>query len=212
MGIFTLTLKGVTTNPLMVSTQITPQSIVRKRLLGLLSICLWQTLYAYTPEHCEHWPDWLKPVCMRPYQTWTEGNNELYFTGYAWHNRFQYPKEKHGTYNEAAWGGGAGRGFYDELGNWHGLYAFAFLESHSKVEPIAGYAFLKNLHVNEYSSLGIGFTIFLTARPDIFNGVPFPGALPWAGLTHKRFTFLATYIPGSRGVGNVLFLLGKFTI
>ncbi|MCH9717980.1 MAG: phospholipid:lipid A palmitoyltransferase, partial [Gammaproteobacteria bacterium] len=28
--------------------------------------------------------------------------NELYLTGYAWHNRYQYPKEKLSKYNERA--------------------------------------------------------------------------------------------------------------
>ncbi len=183
------------------------------RLIFVLffSLTLAQTVYAETPAHCKNWPDWLKPVCVRPYQAWTEGNNDLYLTGYAWHNRFTYPEHKLGTYNEHAWGGGLGRSFFDEKGDWHGLYAFAFLESHSKVEPIGGYAFLKTFHISETSSAGIGFTVFITARPDILNGVPFPGALPWAGLNYRRASVMAIYIPGSRGVGNVLFMIAKYT-
>ncbi|MCH9690153.1 MAG: lipid IV(A) palmitoyltransferase PagP [Gammaproteobacteria bacterium] len=168
-------------------------------------------LYASLPAHCEKWPGWLQPVCSRPHQTWIEGDNELYLTGYAWHNRYQYPKEKLSKYNERAWGGGFGKGFFDENSNWHGLYAFAFLESHSKLEPIAGYAFLKTLYINENSSIGLGFTVFLTARSDTFDYRPFPGILPWAGLNYHRISFLATYVPGSQGTGNVLFMLAKYT-
>jgi len=35
--------------------------------------------------------------------------------------------------------------------------------------------------------------------------------LPWASLTYRKFAFLATYIPVSQNVGNVLFLLTKYT-
>ena len=185
---------------------------MRKLLFLLLSLFFFQLAYAETPAHCEKWPTWFKPVCSRPYETWTEGKNELYLTGYAWHNRYQYPEEKIKKYNETAWGGGLGKGFFDEHGDWHGLYAFAFLESHSRVEPIAGYAFLKTFHMNETTSAGLGFTVFITARPDILNHAPFPGALPWASFNYRRVSVLASYIPGSRGVGNVLFLLAKCTL
>ena len=43
----------------------------------------------------------------------------------------------------------AGKGFYDEDGDWHGLSAIAFLDSHKNLEPAAGYAFLKILPLNE---------------------------------------------------------------
>ncbi len=185
---------------------------MRQTRFLFFGLLLFKNLYADIPSHCKNWPDWLKPVCVRPYQTWSEGDNELYLTGYAWHNRFRYPEHKLGTYNENAWGGGLGKGFFDENGDWHGLYAFAFLESHSKVQPISGYAFLKTLHINEASSVGIGFTVFITARPDIFNNAPFPGALPWAGLNFHRLSILASYVPGAKGVGNVLFVLGKYTL
>ncbi len=184
---------------------------MRKALFLFFSLLFFQPLDAKTPPHCKKWPLWLQEICARPYETWTEGDNELYLTGYAWHNRYLYPEEKKGTYNENAWGGGLGKGFFDEHGDWHGLYAFAFLESHSKVEPIAGYAFLKTLHINETSNMGLGFTVFLTARPDILNNAPFPGALPWAGINYRKIAFIATYIPGSKGVGNVLFMLAKYT-
>ena len=184
---------------------------MRRFFLLLISITISQSVYSDVPEHCQTWPDWLRPVCQRPYETWTEGDLELYVPGYAWHNRYKYSEEKIKTYNEWALGGGLGKGFYDEKGDWHGLYAFVFLESHSKLEPIAGYAFLKTLHMNDTTSAGLGFTVFLTARPDILNNAPFPGILPWASLTYRKIAFLATYIPGAQDVGNVLFLLAKYT-
>ena len=61
----------------------------------------------------------------------------------------------------------------------------AFLDSHSKVEPIAGYGFLKIGRVSENFRLGAGYTVFLTARHDIMSYVPFPGVLPLVSAGYK---------------------------
>lgn len=178
-------------------------------LLLLLPI----TLFAATPidsAPCAHWPAWLKPLCRRPYQTWTEGQNELYLTGYAWHNRYYYDADRLSRYNENAWGGGLGKSFFDENGNWHGLFTFAFLDSHRYLEPLVGYAFLKAVHFTEKAWVGAGYTALITQRPDIFNGIPFPGALPWVSAGYQKASLAAIYIPGSRNVGNVLFLVAKW--
>lgn len=155
---------------------------------------------------------WAKPACQRLRQIITQGNDELYISGYAWHNRYKYSPERVKNYNENAWGGGLGRGLYDEKGNWHGLYAFAFQDSHKKVEPIAGYAYLKVFHFNEQVNIGGGLTVFITARPDIYKNVPFPGVLPWFFFTCYRASIGGTYIPGAKDAGNVLFLITKFRL
>ncbi len=153
----------------------------------------------------------IRHFCHRLHQIWYDGNTELYLTGYAWHNRYTYSAERIDTYNELAWGGGFGKGFYDEDGDWHGLSAFAFLDSHSKLEPAVGYGFIKTAHLNENTRVGIGYSILVTARSDILHGIPFPGALPWITLNYRRATLAATYIPGGAGAGNVLFIIGKWT-
>lgn len=144
-------------------------------------------------------------------QIWNLGNTELYFTGYAWHNRYTYERERVGIFNELAFGGGVGKSFYDEQGDWHGLYAFAFLESHKKIEPVVGYAFLKMVHWNDAFRAGAGYTVLLTSRTDIMHGVPFPGILPWISVGFKQASISATYVPGSKNAGNVLFVIGKWT-
>ncbi len=181
----------------------------------LIICCLFLSIhnaFAQSDETCSGWPSWSKPACQRLHQVWTEGDNELYLTGYAWHNRYTYSREKINTYNEQAWGGGLGKGFVDEKGNWHGLYAFAFLDSHRNVEPIAGYAYMKMAHLSENIRFGGGLSVFLTARPDIFNNIPFPGVLPWISLNYRKASISATYIPGSSGAGNVLFIVTKWTL
>ncbi|STX30144.1 Rcp protein, confers resistance to cationic antimicrobial peptides and promotes intracellular infection [Legionella beliardensis] len=174
-------------------------------------ICCLTTSYAEAVEHCVNWPYWFKGACQRLYQTWEEGNTELYLSGYAWHNRYTYSSKKIKTYNEQAWGGGLGKGFYDEDGDWHGLSAIAFLDSHKNLEPVVGYVFLKMAHFNENLRFGVGYTVLVTARPDLFHNIPFPGILPWSSLSYYRLTLSATYIPGASGAGNVLYLIGKWT-
>ena len=151
-------------------------------------------------------------IRSRLHQIWAEGDNEVYLPAYAWHNRYTYSQEKINTYNENPWGGGLGKSFYDEKGDWHGLYAFAFLDSHKNVEPVVGYAFLKVLHMNENTRAGAGVGLLVTARPDIFHNIPFPGALPWVSFNYRKASLSATYIPGSHGAGNVLFLILKYVL
>ncbi len=167
---------------------------------------------AFANEVCNGWESWSKPACQHLASIFNEGDMEVYLSGYAWHNRYVYPEHKISSYNENAWGGGLGKGRYDERGNWQGVYAFAFLDSHKNVEPIAGYAYLKVAHLSTDVNLGAGLTVFITSRPDIFNSIPFPGLLPWVSLTLKRATLSATYIPGAKGAGNVLFIVGKWRL
>ena len=160
---------------------------------------------------CPRLHSWAKHMCHRLHQIWNQGDTELYMTGYAWHNRFTYDPAKLHRYNELAWGGGLGKGFYDEDGDWQGLSAFAFLDSHKNIEPVVGYGFIKILHLNENTRLGAGYSILITSRRDYFNSFPFPGALPWLTANYRRATLAATYIPGGGGAGNVLFILARWT-
>ena len=164
-----------------------------------------QTTTKITP-----WPTRMK---HRLKQIWYEGNNDLYLTGYAWHNRYLYSKERLalGHYNEHAWGGGLGKGWYDEDDDWQALYAIVFLDSHTKVEPWAGYAFLKTLHLGEKVRLGGGFTLALTMRPDILNGYPFPAATPLVSVNYKRLALFAAYVPGFQDTGNILFMFARWS-
>ncbi len=185
---------------------------VNKIILGaLLLVC--SSLYAAgKKEYCTGWNSLLKPACQSIKQIWVDGTNDLYFSGYAWHNRYVYSPEKIDKYNELAWGGGLGKGYFDEKGNWQGLYAFAFLDSHKNVEPVAGYAYLKVFPLPEQLKGGVGYTILVTGRPDLNKGIPFPGVLPLAFLFYKKATLAATYIPGFNNNGNVLYLFAKYTL
>ena len=159
-----------------------------------------------------HVPRWMRAFGDRLHATWSQGQNELYIPTYAWHNRMQYSKQRVHTFNENPWGGGLGKSYYDEQGNWNALYAFAFLDSHKNVEPVVGYAYLKVHHFTDLFSIGGGVAVLVTARPDIFHNIPFPGALPWVSINYQRLSFSGTYIPGAKGAGNVLFLMTKYIL
>lgn len=166
---------------------------------------------AQNDDKPQHKTSLTKHVLHRLHQIVSEGKNELYFSGYAWHNRYTYKFDVRHKYNELAWGGGYGKGFHDEDGDWHGLYAVAFLDSHRHVEPGTGYAFLKVLNLNKNAHVGAGYMILITARPDIYHNIPFVGVLPLLSVRYRQATLNATYIPGTRHTGNVLYIIGKWT-
>ena len=137
-------------------------------------------------------------------QTWESEYTELYIPVNTWHNRNYYSKEKIEDFNERPWGLGAGKYRYDEDGDWHGIYAFAFLDSHSDVEPIAGYGFQKVWRASDNIQLGVGYTAGLTLRKDS-DYVPLPVLAPLFSIKYKQVALQSTYIAGGNGYGNVLF-------
>ena len=142
---------------------------------------------------------------------WNKSDTQdLYVPLHTWHNRKFYSSESINKYNENPYGMGLGVSYRDDNSNWHGYYAMMFLDSHSKVEPIAGYAYVKNL-VGSKNGLnaGLGYTAFITARDD-YSYIPIPGLLPIASIGYKKFTINATYVPGGTGNGNVAFVWSQY--
>ena len=137
-------------------------------------------------------------------RTWHSDQYELYVPLNIWHNPSAYTQQKIDSFNKQPWGLGIGKYRYDADGDWHALYAMAFLESHNDIEPIAGYAFQKIWRPAGALRLGAGFTLGVTARAD-YRYIPFPLLLPLASLEYGRLAIQATYIPGGNGNGNVLF-------
>ena len=136
--------------------------------------------------------------------TWQSPYTELYVPINTWHNRNYYSAEKIDSFNERPWGLGAGKYRYDEDGDWHGLYAMAFLDSHSDVEPIAGYGFQKVWRASDYLRLGVGYTAGVTLRSDS-DYIPLLVLAPLFSIKYKHVALQSTYIFGGYGYGNVLF-------
>ena len=137
-------------------------------------------------------------------QTWHSPDVELYVPINTWHNRNYYQSEEIDDFNERPWGLGAGKYRYDEEGDWHAIYAMAFLDSNKEIEPIIGYGFQKVWRANENLRLGLGYTIGVTVRQD-FDYVPIPLFLPLFSVKYKQVALQSTYVPGGQGHGNILF-------
>ncbi|KMN37974.1 phospholipid:lipid A palmitoyltransferase [Chromobacterium sp. LK1] len=136
--------------------------------------------------------------------TWRSERYELYVPAVTWHNRAFYDRAKIDSFNERPWGLGFGRYRYDADGDWHALYAMAFLDSHKDVEPFVGYAYQKTWWPLDGWRLGAGFTAGVTARSD-YSYIPLPAVLPLVSVEYRRLALQATYIPGGHNNGNVLF-------
>jgi len=148
-------------------------------------------------------------ACQHIEDTWTNGDNDLYVPFHAHHLHYAYSEEKIDTFNENSWGLGYGRSHYLDNGNWEGVYGMAFLDSHNDIEPMIGYAYQWIWGDQEALHAGLGYTVFITARSDIMNYVPFPAALPIASINYKRVSLNTTFLPGGKGNGNILFFWSK---
>lgn len=137
------------------------------------------------------------------------GNYDLYVPFYAWHNRLAYDDVD--KYNENAWGLGVGKSFYD--GNeWHAVYAMAFEDSNHHPQTIFGYAYQYNWDIGESGDwkAGVGYTLSLTQRSE-YKFIPVPLPLPIAGISYKTISLQASYVPGVKNDGNVLFTWLRFS-
>ena len=162
---------------------------------------------------CDDLWSWIGRPCAKGAAAWDHGDNELILTGYAYHLRSTYTEEKLRELNERAWGGGWARSVNDPDGDQHTLFAFAFRESHNKVQWNVGYAYTAYWGPQDGLRAGLGYGAFIVQRPDIASGVPIPAILPLAALSYRKATLMATYIPTvNSGInnGSVLFVFGRY--
>jgi palmitoyl transferase len=122
------------------------------------------------------------------------GDWTLYGAGYAWHAPWRYSAKQRADQNDAALGGGFGRHVSDEAGNYHGLYALAFLDSNDLPMYMAGYNW-QTYWGGRDLKLGLGYTVFLFGRSDFEDYLPLPAVLPVVSVRYSRFEILGTYVP-----------------
>ena len=156
---------------------------------------------------------WYERFCSRLTDTWNRGNHEILLSGYSWHTPWTYTKEKRDQLEEKSWGGGYGRSIEDPNGDEHTVFGLAFRDSHANAQIQVGYSFNRFYGPRDGIQAGLGYTVMIVQRPDIFDGVPFPVALPLASLRLGPATLVTTYIPSVGGVnnGSVLFVFGRYT-
>ncbi|MFC5472865.1 hypothetical protein [Paraherbaspirillum soli] len=144
------------------------------------------------------------------------GDQEVYLSGYAYHGRSTYTKERLRELNEKAWGLGGGRTIRNESGNDESLYFLAIRDSHMKPQLMAGYAYEWVANIPKTPvEVGAGYTVMLASRRDYFGGIPFPLALPVASIGVKGAKLMASYVPrlsSNKGNGDVLLLFARFEV
>jgi palmitoyl transferase len=167
-----------------------------------------------TAAGCADLWDWLNSGCRRLADTYEKGGNDLIVSGYSWHTPWTWTAEKRAEENENAWGGGLGRTVERENGDTDTVYFLVFNDSHSRPQYNVGYGWSTYWRSRDSLQPGLGYTLMLVARNDIFNGWPFPAALPLVSLRYQKFTLYSTYIPTLGGVnnGSVVYIFGKIAL
>lgn len=181
------------------------------RLLGGLLLATFMSA-AQAFECADLW-SFLDRGCRRVVDTYQNGQDELFVTGYAHHLRSTYTEEKLKELNEAAFGLGWGKWTEDADGDSHSVVLLAFHESHRKVQLNLGYVYQTYWGARDGVQAGLGYTAMIVQRPDIANGVPIPALLPVASLRYGQASVLATFIPtlnGGINNGSVLFVFGRY--
>jgi|APCry1669188970_1035186.scaffolds.fasta_scaffold96902_1 lipid IVA palmitoyltransferase len=173
----------------------------RRTAITLLAMVVSATSYAEEPTKSGVWSDVQDSLS----QTWQSKDYELYIPVNTWHNRSYYSAEKIASFNEQPWGLGLGKYRLDAEGDWHGIYAMAFLDSHSKIEPIVGFGFQKIWSPTDLIHLGLGYTAGVTLRNNSNYLLPIPVVAPLLSIGYKDLAVQSTYIIGGEGNGNVLF-------
>lgn len=143
---------------------------------------------------------------------WKKGDVELYVPFWSYHLPFAYSPSQRADYTEYPAGGGLGKGWYNESGNWEGIYLMEFRDSHAKPMYMGGYGWIPTWNpINEKSRIGIGATVFMFMRSDINYYAPTPGILPVGTIGYGPVDVQVAYIPGGEGYGNVLFWWAKYS-
>ena len=155
-------------------------------------------------DQTEHWLE----------KIWREGREEIYVSGYAYHDPHTYSAEKRASLNNYAVGGGYARTIVSDRGNEHSLYALAFIDSHKNFQPNIGYAY--QAIWGDRIRFGAGASVLIARRRDVFEGVPFPAIMPLFSIGTENTSIMFVPIPKlsnsqNANNGNVLFVFGKFT-
>lgn len=179
------------------------------------SLCSEDQIKVSSPEEKQNLAQrWWRAAKNKVLYIYNEGDNDAYLTGYAYHDRYTYTKEKLRDLNEGAYGLGIGRSIVNKKGNTEMLYLMGHLDSHRDLQINAGYAWVKKFSIAGVLKAGLGLTVFLVSRSDFAGRIPLPFALPMGTLDIGNTSLNAILIPKlNDGInnGNVLFLFAKIT-
>lgn len=142
---------------------------------------------------------------------WNKGDYSLMVPFWTYHMPFAYSAEKRAQYTEYPAGGGISKGYFNESGNWEGVYLMEYQDSHGKPMYMGGYGWVPTWRpIDDKFKIGAGLTAFMFMRSDIGNYAPLPGILPVGSIGYGPVDVQVAYVPGGQGNGNVLFWWAKF--
>ena len=181
-------------------------------IASLAGICA--TPARAAPECADLW-EWINTGCRRVVDTYHNGKNEVLVSGFAWHTPWTWTSERRAEENQYAWGGGWARSADRENGDTDTVYFLVFSDSHYEPEFNLGYAWTTWWRPRDSLQPGLGYTLMLISRQDIWGGVPFPAILPLVSLRYDRVTVFSTYIPtlnGGINHGSILYVFARIAI
>jgi lipid IVA palmitoyltransferase len=180
-----------------------------KTLLQLLAAIV--TIAASLPVHAE---DEQKGLLARTWDNvklaYYDGTSEVLIPTYTWHLPFAYTREKINEYQNYPYGLGYGRGRFDEKGDYHGVFAMGFQDSHFLPEWMIGYSSKTYWDLGGEFKGGLGYVTGFTTRSDYAHYTPVPFILPAASIERGRWSLDIAYVPGGKGNGNVIFFTNKW--
>ncbi|HTY04700.1 MAG TPA: lipid IV(A) palmitoyltransferase PagP [Rhodocyclaceae bacterium] len=175
------------------------------RLLAAIAL-----IAATLPARADDQKGWFDSAWDNVTKTYVEGTSELLVPTYTWHMPWAYTRSKIDEYHNYPYGLGYGRGRFDEKGNYHGVYAMGFQDSHGLPEWLVGYNWKTYWPIGSEVKAGLGFTAGVTTRADYSHYLPVPLILPVGSLEYGRLSLEAAYVPGGKGNGNVTFIVTKW--
>ena len=151
---------------------------------------------------------WWQSIKNRVGNIADNGNDYLYLSGVVHHGRSTYSPDRIAELNEKTWGLGMSKEMRDAQDNEESLLFVVMADSHYSPQITGGYQYEWMTSVGKHYEAGMGYMAGLVSRPDIFNGLPFPGALPVASFGTRDTKLVFTYLPRlskNKGNGDVLF-------
>ena len=143
---------------------------------------------------------------------WNKGDYSVMIPFWTYHMPYAYSAEKRSQYTEYPAGGGISKGYFNDSGNWEGIYLMEYQDSHGKPMYMGGYGWVPTWRpIDDKFKIGAGLTAFMFMRSDIGNYAPLPGVLPVGSIGYGPVDVQVAYVPGGQGNGNVLFWWARFT-
>jgi palmitoyl transferase len=189
---------------------------IRRRAIQLAAAAILGPLAALpAAAACDDMWDWVNMACRHVVDTYGNGKNQLLVSGYSWHIPATWTPEARAQENELAWGAGWARTVEHDDGVTENVFFLVFDDSHRQPEYQIGYGW--NYFWGDRDSLqpGLGYTVMIAQRPDIWGGVPFPAILPLFSLRYQKATLITTFIPtlnGGINHGSILYIFGSIGI